>query len=123
MVDTDLKLNSATFSTKQIKDEELGDGERNLILSLTAKNIGKSKPGMRFDTFQPKLTDVDGVEVEWSGAMLAASRDADIDTTLDPAQEMNFRYYFKVPKDVQLKSLSLEQSGSRAYTFDMSGVK
>jgi hypothetical protein len=119
----DLKVDSAALSTKPIKDVEVEEGQKFLIVNLTAKNILKREGLLRFDTFQPKLTDGDGIELEWGGDTLAPSRDVSIDTNLAIDQEMKFRYYFKVPSDATLGNLTITRNDSRTFVYDTSSVK
>jgi len=119
----DLKLESASFSDKPVGDQELEEGARNLVLICSAKNRSKDKSLLRFDTFNCKLTDADGVEVEWNQNMYSASRDATIQTDVEPGQEIRFRYACPVPKDVKLKSLSIREEEGHMFVYDLSGVK
>jgi hypothetical protein len=123
LLDNDLKVDTAELSTKPIKGETLENGERFLIVNLTTKNILKRAGMLRFDTYDPKLTDADGIELEWGKDTLAPSRDVSINTNLEPNQEMKFRYFFKVPEDAKLQSLAIGKSESRTYVYDMSGIK
>ena len=123
MGETDVKVDSFAFSEKTINDTELDSNEHFLIITMTAKNAAQGKPVLRFDTYDAKAIDSDGIAVEHRGDLLALSRDASIDMNLEPGQEMRFRMYMKVPKDAALRTFSLYRDDSRAYDYDISGVK
>ena len=121
--DFDVKLDEVSTATSgTFGDLELEEGNYWLILKLTARNETAEKALLRYDTFLPKLTDEDGVEIERAaGTMYSASRNTDLDTRIDPGQEMKFRYVFQVAGDQKLKLFTIQQDEEcRAYVYDAS---
>lgn len=121
----DVKLDGVSTSDKKIiNEEELEEGNSWVIVSMTAKNDSAEPKLLRFDTFEPKLLDQDGAEIEWNGNMLSGTRDKDIETSPEPGQELKFRYYFQIPSDVQLQSLTIREGGDgRTYVYDAEALK
>lgn len=121
--DFDVKLDEVSTATSgMFGDLELEEGNYWLIVKLTARNETAAKALLRYDTFQPKLTDEDGVEIERAArTMYSASRNTDLDTNIDPGQEMRFRYAFQVAGDQKLKVFTVQQDEEcRAYFYDAS---
>ncbi len=118
----DVKLDSFSFSTKPMPEQELEEGARNLIIAGTAKNRSKDKPYVCSDTFTGKLLDTDGVEIEWGYTLYAGSRDSALGMTVEPGQEFKFRYVVPVQADVTPKSLAICEGEGRLYEYDLTGV-
>lgn len=115
----DIKLDGYAFTSSKIAEKDPKKGSRYLILNLTVKNALPKLRQFRYDWFEPKLTDADGMNVRWNAKMLAATRDVPMDTELDPGQEIGIRYYFELPSDLGVKSFSICQRKSRTYVFDV----
>jgi len=119
----DIRLDGYAFTDGKVGDKEPKKGNRNLVISMTVKNALPVQRQLRYDWFEPKLSDADGMTVRWNGKMLSASRDASVDAQLDPGQEVGIRYYFELPSDLGAKSFSISQRKSRVYVFDVSDAK
>lgn len=117
------KFEGASFSDKPYKGQELGEGNRNLFIAATIKNAAPTKQFFRYDSLQSALKDADGADLEWRQEMLLASRDASVELTFEPGQELRVRIPFEVPKDVSLTKYTITKEDSRVYEFDVSGAK
>jgi hypothetical protein len=123
MGDTDVKVDGFAFTDQPVNGKKPGKGEHFLIVTLAAKNAIPRTPMLRFDTYQAKTVDTDGVSVAWHGDLLALSRDAKISMSLDPGQEISFRMYFSVAKEAPLRTFAVFRNDTRTYEYDLSGVK
>jgi hypothetical protein len=124
MGESDVRVDGFAFSDKQINDSELEGNEHFLIITMAAKNVTQASQVLRYDTFQARTVDADGMTLEHgNGDLLALSRDARVDMSLEPGQEMRFRMYMKVPKDASLQTFTLYREDSRSYDYDIRGVK
>ena len=86
-------------------------------------NNGLRNERFVWSTFAPRLTDSDGVELRRFDNVYSASRDAALNTSIEPGQEVRFRYFFEVPGEAQAKSLTFVQIPGREYTYDVSQVQ
>ncbi|HEY3282554.1 MAG TPA: DUF4352 domain-containing protein [Armatimonadota bacterium] len=122
--DFDVKVDGLSFRDTKIMENELEEGQRFVVIALTARNRHPAKRQLRFDTLNWSVRDQDGAEVEGYNNLLAGSRDADLDTELEPGQEIKARRYYRVPKDLGLKTLSVKLGDEgRAFVYDVSGLK
>lgn len=117
------KFDGASFSDTPYKGQELGEGNRNLFVAATIKNVAPTKQFFRYDFLKSALKDAGGADVDAKKDMLLGSRDAGVETDLAPGQELKVRIQFEVPKDLTLKTYSVAKDESRLYEFDISGVK
>lgn len=118
----DFALNGTSFSDKALPDSEPAEGNRYLVVSVTAKNVAPTEQLVRYDTFRAVVKDTDDADIE-SGDVLLASRNAPASTELKPGQEMKVRIFFEVPKDLSFKTLSISEMDSHVLEYDMSAVK
>lgn len=120
----DVTLDSAVYSTTPIRDQELEEGARNLLVSATIKNANPQEELLRYDTIQAKYTDQDGAEISYSQDLLAASRDVSFDSQVAFGKEMKVRFPVKVAKDQQVVKMAISNGDNpRVFVYDMSGVK
>ena len=120
-----VKIDEMGYSNEKFDEDEdegegTGDDSRCYVIKLTAKNLDKSKVLMRYDTLIVNLKDSDGSDIDWNGRMLKASSNKDLDTEIDPGQEVKFRYYFKIDSGVEPKNLLLSASDDgRVYCYSV----
>lgn len=118
------KLNKAEYSSaSKIEGSELSEGERFLIVQFSLKNISGREQYFRWDTFDRKLIDVDGVEVGSCVDVFQASKDKSFSNNIKPDQELTLRYAFSVPNDTDVKTFSVVSGNGRTFAFDISGTK
>jgi hypothetical protein len=116
------KIDSLAFATGPVTGKAK-KGACYLTIIGTAKNNLPGKCRFVWSTFAPKVTDADGGELRWNDEVYYASRPDRVSAELEPKQELRFRYVFEVPEGVQLKTLTLSQSSSHAYAYDLSQVQ
>lgn len=120
----DITIDAMAYSTTALKDQELGEGERNFLVSATVKNGHPADQLLRYDTVQMKYEDQDGAEISYSQDLLAASRDVSFDTNLALGKSAKVRFPVKVAKDQQVAKVTMSQGDSpRTYVFDTRSVK
>lgn len=119
----DVKIESAAYCDDPIMNRSPQKGKRYMVFKGTAKNESKGQRFFGWNRFIPVLTDADGGSVNWNQVVLYASRDEAISTQVKPGNEIRFRYYFEVPEDLDLQTLSLTEQSSRAYSYDVSRVQ
>ncbi|WP_019588565.1 hypothetical protein [Deinococcus apachensis] len=121
----DVKLDSVAYANT-VKGQPLGNGERALLASLSVRN-GTAKTasprGWNWDTFKISLRDAEGEATAYDDYLLKVSRDDNADGTLKPGEEARFRVYFKLPANVQGRSISVAEGESRALVFDVSHAR
>jgi len=119
------KLNKVEYiSATVMGDVKLAKDQRFLVVGFSLKNISAREQFFRWDSLMNKLIDVDGVEVaRGSTAVFQASKDTSFSSNVQPGQEMNLRYIYKVPNDTDLKTLAIAEDDGRTFEFDISGVK
>lgn len=119
-----LKLDDIKMTDAAIGDDTLEEGNRFMVVSMTAKNVYTGPETLYWDTFGPKLRDADGNEIEWNQKMVQRSSDKSVQSELEPGQELKFRLYFQVSKDVAPSTLTIGQgSDARQYVYDVSSAK
>lgn len=116
------KIEKAEFSTGAINGRQPKKGSRYLVINGTVKNNNVTPIGIRWSTLKPKLTDSDGGTIAWNGTILYASRDDNVNVSMEPGQEIRFRWFFEVPEAAGLASLAASEGG-REFIYDMSGVR
>lgn len=104
-------------------EQETEEGNVFLIVYLSVKNVGTSPLFMRWDTFDPIITDTDGVEVGSCVDMLQKSKDRSFSSDVKPGQEISVRSIFTIPEDTDVKTLSMHVDENRTFIFDISSVK
>jgi len=119
------KFNKAEYTTETtMGGTALYDGEKFMVVSFTLKNISGSQEFFRWDALANKVIDVDGVAVaECSCDLFPASRASSFQSSIQPGQEINLRYIYKVPSDASLKTLAIAEGDGRTFEFDISGTK
>jgi len=119
------KLNKVEYSSEtKMGDNDLDEGQKFLVVSFSLKNTSASQQFFRWDSLTNKLIDVDGVEVaRCSTDVFQASKNNSFSNNIQPGQEMNFRYIYKVPNDTDLKTLAIAEGDGRTFEFDISGTK
>jgi hypothetical protein len=126
MTELDVKLEGAAWSTEQMDGKTPEEGKRFLIATLVVKNaLVNRDANISYSRFGLELTDAEGSTQKFNGYIIKPSRDEPLSQDLKPGAEIKFRVYFELPKDLGGKTLSVfETTGpSRAYVFDVSGVK
>ena len=117
------KLDSVAFTTEPVKGRAPKAGTRYLTIIGTMKNETVNNFGVAWSTIKPRLLDADGAEIRWDGNTFYASRDDNVNTTLEPGQELRFRHVFTVPEKVGLGSIAWTENGGRAFVYDLTQVK
>ncbi len=118
------KLNKAEFiDATKIGESEASEGEKLLIVSFTVKNMSPQVSFFRWDTFDTKLLDADGIETGNRLDVFRASSDKNFGGNVEPAQELNLRYAFSVASDVTLKTFTVKCNEGRIFEFDISDTK
>ena len=119
------KLNKVEYSSEtKMGDNDLDEGQKFLVVGFSLKNTSGAEQFFRWDSLTNKLIDVDGVEaVPCSTDVFQASKDKSFSNNIQPGQEMNFRYIYKVPNDTDLKTLAIAEDNGRTFEFDISGTK
>lgn len=119
-----VKLENVAYNdSAQMGEIELEENEKFLVAQIQVKNVSASEQFLRWDTFDPVITDTDGAEVANCADMLYKSKDTSFSTNLKPAQELTVRCIFKVPNDTDVKTLSMYLDAGHTFLFDISNVK
>jgi len=116
--DLSMRVTSSGFSdASQIGDKRPRKGQRYFIVAFTLRNCSPMNSAFRWDTFRPRLLDVDGVEICGPDALLRASSDVSFAGNLAPGQQLPLRYAFSVPDGLTPKSLTV--TPGRRFQFDL----
>jgi hypothetical protein len=114
-----------TSATEKLNDAPAEDGKQFAIATFTIKN-NYGKELSLFDSENgdgvPLLKDADGEKYAPVGdGPRKAKRDeqADNGTKLQPGETYTFRWFFQVPKDAKLKTLTFGQPDGHHYTLDL----
>lgn len=120
----DAKLDSVAFSDASIQGRAPEKGRRYLVANVTARNGRSTDADFSWGSISPHLYDLDGGQISWNSTTLYASRDDNAHTRLAPGQEVRVRYFFAVPTNLPLKSLTLQETNSgRVYAYDLASLK
>ena len=119
----DLKVESAAYTNQPVLRDAPKSGYRYLVATLLIKNQHPKEKSVSWSTFQPTLQAEDGENLEWNQHLVSATRAEDLNIYAQPGQEVKARIYFLVRTDTPAKTLSIQEGKSRAYLFDISGVK
>lgn len=115
-----VSVDSISYADGPVDGKNAPTGGRFLIATLTVKYIATFNGTLRFDSFQVKGVDSDGLDIKWGGNLLAASSDRHIDVRVEPGQEIKCRAYFPLGKDVTPKSIVITgQQNGRSYRYDV----
>lgn len=117
------KVDSAAFWSGSVEGRSLKPGARFMEVVCAAKNEGLRNERLVWSTFKPRLSDADGIELRRLDNVYSATRDAAINTEIEPGQEIRFRYFFEVPGGAQVKSFTWAQIPGREYTYDLTAVQ
>jgi hypothetical protein len=104
-------------------ENEAEEGEVFLVAYMTVKNVAAAPEYLRWDTFDPVITDTDGVETGSNTDMFQKSKDRSFSADIQPGQEITVRSIFKIPEDTDLKTLSMHLGENRTFIFDISSVE
>ena len=118
-----VKVEGTSFRDKPLPDEEIAEGNHYLVLNVTIKNISPIQQFVRGDSFVLGIKDADGAVTQPKWDMYLASRDTAYGGNIEPGQEARARYIFEVPKDLDMKTLTITRDEDRTYQYDMSAVK
>jgi hypothetical protein len=104
------------------------EGKRFASAQVTVRNdSGVEQSFFQFgDTSSNNLVTSEGDRITFlsDAGMRKPSRDAAQESrNLKPGEEVTFRCYFAIPKEVTAKTFTVGQPGCHQYTFDVSGVK
>jgi len=117
------KLNKAGYADiSKLGDAKASEGEKLYVINFTLKNMSKGNAFFRWDSFQRKLTDADGVGIGDCLDVFQASKDRSFGDNLLPAQELTLRYVFNVPADNAPKTFTVGTGIGRTFVFDISGA-
>ncbi len=119
----DLKLDSASYIDTPIAGANVGEDSRTLVLTLTVRNDSATVQNLNSGAFAPRLASSDGATLDWNQVMLKADKDEPLSTQVASGAEAVFRYYWAIPQDTDLKTLTIGDGESRRYVYDMSAVK
>jgi hypothetical protein len=124
----DVKLEAVAFSADKIDGKTPNDGKRFLLATFAVKNAAIGRDiNVSYSRFGIELTDAEGGTKKFNEYLMKPSRDERQDVDLKPGSETKFRAYFELPNDLGGKTLSINETGvvgqSRAYSFDVSGLK
>ncbi len=100
---------------------KLAKNDKYMVAKITLKNSGPSKQFFRWDSFDRKLIDTDGIPVGKCVNVFRATSDASFAGDLEPGQELSLRYAFSLPKDTTLKAFTVKRGDGRTFEFDISG--
>lgn len=117
------KLEGASYSEKPVKDYDLEEGNRYVVLNAVIRNDSPIKQFYRYDSFEPKLKDADGVDVDWGQYEYLANRDTSVSLEMEPGQELKVRVLYQAPKDLAVKTFSITKEECRTYDFDVSAAQ
>lgn len=119
-----LRLDGFAYVTGKIGDNELEEGKRFGVATVTVKNTALH-PQNRFDALSPEtqLADADG-EKYTRLIVLKAKRDEEYSgSDIEPGGEIAVRVVFAIPKDAAAKTLILRTNKGRKVAWDIAGAK
>ncbi|SMB83211.1 hypothetical protein [Deinococcus hopiensis] len=119
----DLRFGGATFTGKALNGKAPAPSCRYLTAVFTLKNpLGTEQP-YAWSDFKPTLKDADGKRVAYNRVMLKASRDERVEGRLPGGEEVRVRFFFDLPANEGVESLSVTDAGGRAYVYDQKDLK
>ncbi len=119
----DVRLDEAKWTEEVLNGKAPRAGRRFLVAVFTVKNPLASGQSYAWSDFKPTLRDADGERVEYNGVMLKASRDEHAGGRLPGGEETRVRFFFELPANVGVDSLSITDSAGRLYGYDLKDVK
>jgi hypothetical protein len=125
----DTRLDEVAYTTEPLAKQAPPAGKRYFTAVLTIKNRTAREQTYTWSDFIPVLKDSDGEKVEYTQALLKASRDEKADGSLAPGEEARIRFFFPLPQNVTGKTLLLAEgkqvhrSAARVFAFDLAAAK
>lgn len=118
MKEFDLTVEKTEFATATMLDNYTAkNGERFLLVNITANNNASMPDLLRSDTFKAFAYSADGEEFRMRGLLFATS-DRRIDQMVPPSNELRGRIYFVIPKGVTLTKFTVQEDKSRVYAYE-----
>jgi hypothetical protein len=122
-----MSVDAVAFSSEMVDGKPPPDGKQFANVTLTVTNL-YGRGITIFDTAgaDTTITDSDGEKYKPTDAgQRKAKRDEPVPDTLklQHGESYTYRYFFEVPKDVKLKTLTFGQTDGHKYQIDISGVK
>jgi hypothetical protein len=127
----DLRVDGAAYSTQPVPDQDLEEGTRNFLITMTWRNRSAEERTASWATFYIKLLLNDGSEADWNQIVLMAASNKPGSASLKPGAEVQVRLYYPLPLDSKAKIFSIYEGGlmgdssklSRELTREFSGVQ
>ncbi len=98
------KVEEATVESGGIAPSE---GNKLVLVTMTVKNVSRTKPAWGPGFLQPKMLDENGDVVRFVQIAKVTSEDPPTHQNLEPEQQMRFRFVFEAPTAVKPVSLHL----------------
>jgi hypothetical protein len=117
------RLEGTAYTKDKLSEEAPEEGKRYFTATFSIKNPTGADQSYNWSDFKFEVVDADGEKTENNQAMLRPTRDASADGNLKPNEETKVRFYFSVPENAVIKTMSLRQtrlvdaSEARSFTF------
>ena len=119
----DARLDSAAYTSQPLGGSPPDAGQRYLTATFTIQNKSPGRLGISGVNFTPVLRDAQGQTWEYNQSIYQPATDVPADTLLAPDAKTDIRFFWSLPTATRPQTLSLTEGESRAYVFDVSGVK
>ena len=116
----DTKVIGFSYTNSAINENDPSEGGRFLVVLLIVKNQQSDERHINWAQIQPEVKTTDGEKLEWNQEMLLKSRDAQVDQTINPGDEMTVRFYFDLPSSSEAKTFTLQEGDNgRCYSYSV----
>lgn len=115
-----MSVDAICFTDGPIDNQVAKSGERFLVANMSAKYVNTCGNVIRFDSFQFKGVDTDGMDINWGRNLLGISSDRHLDMHVEPGYEGKFRVFFKIEKGVVPQSIVITaRDYGRSYKYSV----
>ncbi|MBC8102776.1 MAG: hypothetical protein H7Z41_09340 [Cytophagales bacterium] len=124
----DMRLDEIAYAAGPLNRQSAGDGKRFLTAIFTLKNRTKQNQRYYWGNFVADLKDADGEKAPYVQALLRATRDESVDSSLAPGEDVRVRFIFPIPNNVTGKTVrvleckEVQDDDARSFAFDISGL-
>lgn len=120
--ESDIRVDSIQALDGSYAGHDPDDGKRFVLVTISLKNGVTSPDSVYGGKFVAKITDSDGDSYD-PVATLKARKDEDLEGEIPVGGEIAARWLVQIPKGDSLKTFTIQENGSRTYSYDVSNVK
>lgn len=119
----DLNVESIALTTQAIAGRTPASGQQFLLITVLVKNTLNRPLDFYWGTLRSEVRGADERVFTWNNQVLGASTDEAVQAQLKPGETRRMRYFYEVPRNEPLTTLSFKEGNGRTYRFSLTGVK